>query len=186
MYIYVCCKNVEDGRTSLSRGVFDWLVSIRPSHLVYMSGDTCYLEPYVPNQFVRQFKYDQLYVGNPNTNMAFMGSLIDGARAWRYFIVSCTEARLCMPLRTLNLLMTLRFCQWYMISSSAPTGFAINSFGLKWIAQRLKQKVTAKGEGKRVWVLGIPKFIGTADSEAPDVESPRFEDVASAEVFRVG
>ena len=135
---------------SLTRGVFEWLVSIRPSHLVYKSGDPCYLEPYVPSQFARQFGYDQLYVGNPNTNLAFMGSLIDGARAWRYFIVGCIEARLYMPLRTPNLLMTLGFCKWYRISSSAPTGFSINSFGLKWIAQRLKQKDTAKEEGKRV------------------------------------
>ena len=88
-----------------------------------------------------------------------------------------------MPLRTPNLLMTLGFCQWYMMSSSVPTGFAINSFGLKWIVQWLKQKVTAKGEGKRVRVPGIPEFIATADSKAPDVESPRFEDVASAEVL---
>jgi len=42
-------KDVRDGITSLSRGVFEWLVSIRPSHLVYQSGDICYLEPYVPN-----------------------------------------------------------------------------------------------------------------------------------------
>ena len=40
-------KDVEDDKMSLSRGVFEWLVSIRPSHLVYRSGDTCYLEPYV-------------------------------------------------------------------------------------------------------------------------------------------
>ena len=41
-------KDVGDGRTSLSWGVFEWLASIRPSHLVYMSEYTCYLEPYVP------------------------------------------------------------------------------------------------------------------------------------------
>ena len=83
-------KDVGEGRTSLSRGIFEWLVSIRPSHLLYRSGDTCYLEPYVPSQFARQFGYDQLYVGNPNSSLAFMGSLIDGARAWRFFIVGCT------------------------------------------------------------------------------------------------
>jgi len=124
-------KDVGDDRTSLNRGVFEWLVSIRPSHLVYRSEDTCYLEPYVPSLFAHQFGYDQLYVGNPNTNLTFMGSLIDGAHAWRYFIARCTEARLCMPLRTLNLLMTLGFCQWYRISNSVPTGFVINAFGLK-------------------------------------------------------
>ena len=40
-------KDVGEGQISLSQGVFEWLVSIRPSHL-YKSGDTCYLEPYVP------------------------------------------------------------------------------------------------------------------------------------------
>ena len=87
-------KDVGDGKTSLSQGIFEWLVSIRPSHLVYRSWDTCYLEPYVPSRFSRQFRYDQLYVGNLNTNLAFMGSLIDGARAWRFFIAGCTETRL--------------------------------------------------------------------------------------------
>jgi len=36
---------------------------------------------YIPSRFARQFGYDQLYVGNPNLRLAFMGSLIDGARA---------------------------------------------------------------------------------------------------------
>ena len=87
-----------------------------------------------------------------------------------------------MPLRTPNLLMTLEFCQWYKTSNSVPTGFNINSFSLKWISQRMKQKVTTKGEGKRVRVSGIPEFISTADSEVSDTESPRFEDVAGTEV----
>jgi len=143
-------KDVGDGKMSLSLGIFEWLVSIRPSHLVYRSGNTCYLEPYVPSQFARQFGYDQLYAGNPNTSLAFMGSLIDGARAWRFFIAGCTEAGLCMPLRTRNLLTTLGFCQWYRTSNSMPTGFSINSFSVRLISQRLKRKVTEKGEGRRV------------------------------------
>jgi len=60
-----------------------------------------------------------------------------------------------------------------------PTESSVNSFGVKWIPQRLKQKVTEKGEGKRVWVPGLPEFVVTADSEASDVESPRFEGVAA-------
>jgi len=51
-------KDVGDGKTSLSRGIFEWLVSIRTSHLVYRSEDTCYLEPYVLSRFARQFGYD--------------------------------------------------------------------------------------------------------------------------------
>ena len=42
-------KDVGDGKMSLSREIFEWLVSIQPSHLVYWSRDTCYLEPYVPS-----------------------------------------------------------------------------------------------------------------------------------------
>ena len=68
--------------TSLNHGVFEWLVSIKPSHLVYQSGDICFLEPYVLSRFARQFRYDHLYVGNQNTSLAFMESLIDSARAW--------------------------------------------------------------------------------------------------------
>ena len=74
-------KDVGEGQMSLSQGVFEWLVSIRPSYLLYRSGDTYYLEPYIPNRFARQFGYDQLYVVNPNRSLAFMGSLINGARA---------------------------------------------------------------------------------------------------------
>jgi len=89
-----------------------------------------------------------------------------------------------MPLRTPNLLMTLGFCQWYKTTNSAQIGFNINSFGLKWISQQMKQKVTAKGEDKRVRVPGILEFIATAENEASEAESPRFEDVVGAEVPR--
>ena len=71
--------NVGNVRSSLGQGIFKWLVSIRLSHLVYRYGDICYLEPYVPSRFARQFEYDQLYGGNLNLCLAFMGSLIDGA-----------------------------------------------------------------------------------------------------------
>ena len=80
----------------LGDGTFRWLVGIKPSHLVYQCGDDCYLKPYLLCRFARQFGYDQLYVGNPNSQLGCTGSLIDDARAWRYFIVRCTGARFCM------------------------------------------------------------------------------------------
>jgi len=120
-------KDAGEEQSSLSRGVFEWLVSIRPSHLLYRSGDTCYLEPYVPSRFARQFGYDQLYVGNPNLDLAFMGSLIDGARAWRFFTARGTGARLRTPLRNPNLQMTLCFCQWYTCRRSSPLTHASHS-----------------------------------------------------------
>jgi len=50
------------------------------------------------------------------------------------------------------------------------------------ISQRLKRKVTERGEGRRVRVPGLGEFVATADSEALDTESPRFEGDAGAEV----
>ena len=119
--------------------------------------------------FARQFGYDQLYVGNPNLNLAFMGSLIDGARAWRFFIAGYTEARLRMPLRTPNLLMTLSFCQWYATFNSTPSGFTVNNSGVKLISQWLKRKVSEKREGKRVRIPGIEEFVVVEDSKASDL-----------------
>ena len=87
-----------------------------------------------------------------------------------------------MPLRTPNLLTTLGFCQWYKTSNSTPTGISVNSFSVKLISQRLKQKVTEKDEGKRVCMPGLPEFVATADSEASNAESPRFAGDAGAEV----
>ena len=74
-----------------------------------------------------------------------------------------------------ELLTTLGFCQWYRTSNSTPTGFSINSFGVKLISQRLKWKVTEKSEGKWVRVPGLGEFIAVDDSEASDAGSPRFE-----------
>ena len=38
-------------------------------------------------------------------------------------------------------------------------------------------KATEQGQGKRVRVPGLPKFLAEARNEASDAESPRFEDV---------
>jgi len=47
--------DIGDRESLLGQGIFNWLVSIRQSHLVYR-----YLELYVPCHFARQFGYDQL------------------------------------------------------------------------------------------------------------------------------
>ena len=56
-----------------------------------------------------------------------------------------------------------------------PTRFSINSFVVKLISERLKRKVTEKGEGRRGRVPGLGEFFATVDIEASDAESPRFE-----------
>ena len=48
----------------------------------------------------------------------------------------------------------------------------------------MKQKVTMKGEDKRVWMPGISEFIAITESESSDAENPLFEDIAGAEVPR--
>jgi len=86
-----------------------------------------------------------------------------------------------MPLRSPNLQTTLGFCQWYRTSNSTPTEFSINSFGVKLISQRLKQKVTERSKGKRVRVPGLGEFIVVNDSEVTGAGSPRFEGDIGAE-----
>ena len=88
-----------------------------------------------------------------------MGSFIDGARAWRHFIVGCTEAQFCRPYLTQNLLTTLGFFQGYRTSNYNPTRFNINSTATKLIFKRLKWKVVEQDQGKRVRVPGLLKFL---------------------------
>jgi len=73
-----------DGFTTLPSGIFWWLINIRSGYLVFRQGDSCMIEPYMPSRFVRQFGYDQLYIGNPNSSLCFNGNLFKGARAWYY------------------------------------------------------------------------------------------------------
>ena len=47
--------DVGDERTTLGDGTFQWLVSIRASHLVFRCRDDCYLKPYLPCRSARQF-----------------------------------------------------------------------------------------------------------------------------------
>ena len=42
-----------DGFTKLPGGVFWWLINIRPGYLVFRQGNTCCIEPYMPNRFAR-------------------------------------------------------------------------------------------------------------------------------------
>lgn len=65
---------------SLPARIFEWLQGIHHSHLVYRNGSICELASYFPNQFARQFGYDQLYMGNLYGALAHSGSLIDDAR----------------------------------------------------------------------------------------------------------
>ena len=118
----------------------------------------------MPSRFARQFGYDQLYVDNPNPHLGHTGSLIDNARALRYFIAGYTGAPFCMPLRVFNLLISLRFCQWYHISNSCVPEFRINAFKLKLIVALLIGKVDNRKKGKWVRVAGLHEFEATSEA----------------------
>ena len=76
-------------------------------------------------------------LGNPNSQLGYMGSLIDNTRTWRNFIARCIGARFCMSYRTPNLLTSLDFCLWYKVSNACPSSYKVNSTGIKWIAHCL-------------------------------------------------
>ena len=154
-------------------------VNIRLSYLVYRCSDDCYLESYLPSHFARQFRYDQVYIGNPNPRLGYVGSLIDGSRAWRYFIVDCTGARFCMPHRTSNLLTNLGFYQWYKVSHVPPSSLKINSTRIKLITTHLKGKVEEQRQGKHIWVPNLDEFLADTGSEASVVVSLRLGEVGS-------
>ena len=52
-------------------------MSIRLGYLVFRQIDTYTIEPYLRSRFARQFGYDQLYMGNPNTGLHFSGNLFE-------------------------------------------------------------------------------------------------------------
>src|SRR3954465_12091460 len=55
-----------DGSTMLAPGPFTWLLNICRGHHLFRREMECWVEPYTPSRFTRQFGYDQLYIGNPN------------------------------------------------------------------------------------------------------------------------
>jgi len=79
-----------DRFTTLSTGVFYWLINFRPEYLIFRQGDTCTIKPYGPSQFTRQFGYDQLYMGNPNIGLRFNGNLFEGTQTWYFHMAGGT------------------------------------------------------------------------------------------------
>ena len=66
-------SKTPDGFTRLSSGVFWWLINIRPGYLMFQQENYCTLEPNMPCRFVRQFGYDQLYIGTQIHVFALVG-----------------------------------------------------------------------------------------------------------------
>lgn len=71
----------SNGFTSLS-SCFQVLINIQSGYLVFRQDNYCYLEPYILSHFTHQFGYDQLRIDNPNPGIKYVGTLLEGARAW--------------------------------------------------------------------------------------------------------
>src|SRR3954469_24682551 len=123
----------EDGSTTLAPGPFTWLLNIRPRYHLFRREAECWVEPYTPSRFARQFGYDQLYVGNPNLDLAAQGTLLEGARAWFYSIAGGTGVTFSLPSSQPKLACSLNFCCWFLtainikVPSSLLTGLEESS-----------------------------------------------------------
>ena len=99
----------------------------------------------MPSRFARQFGYAQLYVGNPNTQLAFNGNLCEGARAWYYSVAGGTEATFRLPVEEPKSLTSFTFCTWYSRVNQSPD-FTPGYTGIEGINAYLK---TRSESGKR-------------------------------------
>lgn len=153
------------GFTMLSSGYFQWLINIRPGHLVYCQGMTYYMESYLPSQFARQFNYSQLYVGNPNQKLEFQGNLFEGAQAWHHFCIGNTCTQFILPHKMPNLSISLGFCTWYH-TANAITGFCMNHDCIK----EIEGYYFRKKSDERSRFSGMDEFLNLKDDDETEDE----------------
>src|SRR4051812_32373749 len=115
----------------LAPGPFTWLLNIRPGYHLFRREMECRIEPYTPSRFARQFGYDQLYVGNPNSDLAARGTLLEGARAWFYSTAGGTGVTFLLLSLQPKLLCSLNFGYWFLAATGVevPSSFLTNSGG---------------------------------------------------------
>ncbi|XP_020270669.1 uncharacterized protein LOC109845813 [Asparagus officinalis] len=147
-----------NGFTQLNVGVFRWLLYIRPGYLIFRQGGKCFIDPYQPYRFARQFGYDQLYVRNPRPQLAIVGNLYEGARSWYYSVAGCTKAVFNLPHKTPNSYTSMGFCNWYS-AASQTSGYKLNTSCLKKI-----RRIYASRRGSKTSRLGgIDEYLSFED-----------------------
>jgi len=149
-------------------GVFWWLINIRPGYLIFQQGDSCMIERYMPSYFAKQFSYNHLYVGNPNTGLRFSGNLFEGARAWYYSVAEGTWVVFSLPHKMLNCYMSLSFCICYSIASRVPR-FRMNTSCIKSIKASYKVR-----SGSKSRMRGMSEYMEAeraAEKEARKTEA---------------
>src|SRR4051812_13045594 len=115
----------------LAPGSFAWLLNNHPGYHLFHRKMECWIEPYTPSRFTRQFGYDQLYVGNPNSGLTIRGTLLEGARAWFYSIAGGTGNTFSLPSSQPRLVCSLNFCCWFSVATGVEVlpSFLINLGG---------------------------------------------------------
>src|SRR4051812_17898274 len=64
----------DNGSTMLAPWTFTWLLNIHTRYHLFRREMECWIVPYTLSRFARQFGYDQLYVGNPNSDLTVRGT----------------------------------------------------------------------------------------------------------------
>lgn len=133
------------------------------------------MEPYLLSRLARQFRYSQLYVGNPNQKLDFQGNIFAEAQARYHFCASGMGAQFTVPhkmpknspfLTRCPTYLSLSFCTWYH-AANAITSFYMNHDCMK----EIKAYYSTKKSAKRSRLWGIYEFLNSKyDDEGEDEE----------------
>ena len=169
----------RSNRTILDIGCFRWLINIRVGYLVFRVKNRCYIEPYLPCRFARQFGYDQLYVGNPSRCLKVEGGLVDGVRAWLWTMAGCTEARFALPSYKRKPMITFLSCKWLL---SAYEFIGVKSLSelesdylVRAAMMAARKAEIARKQGKRRGKSSLNDEVETPEGEFADIDSDQGE-----------
>lgn len=174
--------------TQLPAAVFQWLINIRPRHLVFRTRNRCVIEPYLPCRFARQFRYDQLLVGNPNVSLGYHRNLLKGASKWYYSIAGDTRDSFVLIGEKPRRHLLLGFRRWH-VGTNQTTNFCLPSSCVANIVAYFEEKgATKQGmqvrgmeeytkawqefKEKVIFIGGYPKTRCGPSESCPKIETP--------------
>lgn len=82
-----------------------------------------------------------LYVRNSNTTLIFRGSLVNGVRAWRHFVMGCIGASFCLSMKNSKLQTTIAFFHWYAGTNTIVPSYNPKLSCLKLIIERFERLI---------------------------------------------
>ncbi|XP_020250925.1 uncharacterized protein LOC109828310 [Asparagus officinalis] len=169
----------RSNRTILDIGCFRWLINIRVGYLVFRVKNRCYIEPYLPCRFARQFGYDQLYIGNPSRGLRVEGGLVDGVRAWLWTMAGCTGAHFALPSYRRRPKITFLSCKWLL---SAYEFIGVKTFSelesdysVRAAMMAARKAEIAQKQGKRRGKSSLDDEVETPEGEFADIDTDQGE-----------